>query len=326
MGSGNPEISVLGPVYNEAGNINEFHSEIIEVLDSLGKSYEIVYVDDGSTDGSREMLARIAEADKRVKVILFTRNFGQTAAVSAAIAAASGNVLITIDTDRQNDPRDIPEMLKLIEQGYDVISGWRKYRKDPYISRKLPSVFANWMISKIGGLYLHDYGCSLKAYRGDVLKNVRLYGEMHRFIPLYAKQVGAEIMEMPVNHRPRVAGKSKYGIGRTYKVVIDLLTVKFMGTFFTKPAYLFGSIGGILNILAIMFAAYSLYEKVAKGVFVHRNPIIMLAVFLSTLGFQFILMGLLAELVMRTYFESQNKQTYFIKTRYNLDDSELQKR
>ncbi len=313
------DISILGPVYNEAENLERFHAELFEELEKLDRSFEIVYVDDGSRDSSREILTRLAEKDERVKVISFTRNFGQTAAVSAAINHATGAVLITIDTDLQNDPADIKRLLDLIDEGYDVVSGWRKDRKDPFLSKKLPSFFANWMISVIGGLHLHDYGCSLKAYRREVLGNVRLYGEMHRFIPLYAQQVGAEIIEIPVNHRPRTAGKSNYGLTRIFKVILDLFTVKFMGSFIAKPAYLFGSVGGLLGLLGVFFGAFSLYDRYILGFPVHNNPKILLAVFLAILGFQFIMMGLLAELIMRTYFESQDKQAYFIKYRINLD-------
>lgn len=313
------DISILAPVFNEEDNLKEFHAETVEALDGLKRTYEIIYIDDGSTDRSLEILRDIAKKDSHTRVITFTRNFGQTAAISAGIKYAGGEIIIPIDTDLQNDPRDIARLLEKMEEGYDVVSGWRRDRKDPFFSKKLPSLMANRLISTIGGLPLHDYGCSLKAYRRDVIKHVRLYGEMHRFIPLYAHWVGARTIEIPVNHRPRTAGKSKYGLTRIYKVMLDLITTKFLGSYSTKPIYFFGSIGFILDLAGLFFGFYSLYDRYILGVFVHRNPKILLAIFLFILGFQFIMLGLLAEMLMRTYYESQDKNIYFIKDTINIE-------
>jgi glycosyltransferase involved in cell wall biosynthesis len=311
------ELSIVAPVYNEEGNIAAFHEELSGVLRGLGRAYEVVYVDDGSRDRSLELLKGFAAADPRVRVISFTRNFGQTAAIAAAIANSAGAIVIPMDADMQNDPHDIPRFLEKIEEGYDVVSGWRRHRKDPWLSKKLPSAMANKLISFIGGLPLHDYGCSMKAYRRDIIRHVRLYGEMHRFIPLFAHQVGARTAEIEVNHRPRTAGKSNYGLMRIYKVTLDLITVKYLNAYATKPIYFFGSMGALLSGGGVLFGFWALYDRYFKEVYVHRNPKILLAIFLFILGFQFIMLGVLAELLMRTYYESQKKDTFFIREKFN---------
>jgi glycosyltransferase involved in cell wall biosynthesis len=312
------DMSIVVPVYNEEENIKKFHKELSGVLDSMQRPCEIVYVDDGSTDRSPELLRAIAASDPRARVIFFTRNFGQTAAISAAMDNAVGDIIIPMDADLQNDPHDIPLFMEKIGEGFDVVSGWRRRRKDPYLTKILPSRMANWIISVVGGVHLHDFGCSLKAYRRNVIRHVRLYGEMHRFIPLFAHQVGARTTEIEVNHRPRAAGKSKYGLSRIYKVMLDLFVVKFLSAYFTKPIYFFGSVGGFLSVAGAFFGVWTLYDK-HFGVFVHKNPKILLSIFLIILGFQFIMMGLIAELLMRTYYESQEKPTYFIRDKLNFD-------
>jgi glycosyltransferase involved in cell wall biosynthesis len=312
------ELSIIVPVYNEEGNLRVFHRELSDVMTGVNKIYEVIYVDDGSIDKSRDILKAIASEDRNVKVIIFTRNFGQTSAISAGFNLSTGSILIPMDADCQNDPHDIPIFLDKIEEGYDVVSGWRRLRKDP-LSKKIPSRFANHLISAVGGLKLHDYGCSMKAYRREVIQHVRLYGEMHRFIPLYAHQVGARITEIEVNHRERTNGNSNYGFTRIYKVILDLFTTKFLGDYMTKPIYLFGSVGFVLEFVAMFFAAFAVYDRLFLNVFVHRNPKLLIGIFLSILGFQFIMLGILAELLVRIYYESQQKAPYFIKDKFNFD-------
>jgi glycosyltransferase involved in cell wall biosynthesis len=307
-------LSIVVPIYNEVENIPELHEELQGVLDSLGRQYEIIYVDDGSKDGSFGLLKRLADQHPEVVVIQFRRNFGQTAALAAGLEASRGDVVIFMDGDLQNDPAEIPRLLQTMEEGdFDVVSGWRKNRQDAAISRKLPSKMANWLISKVSGVELHDYGCTLKAYRRDVLKNVRLYGEMHRFIPAYAAWAGATVTELPVNHRARKHGKSKYGINRTIKVLLDLLTLKFLSTYSTKPIQLFGGLGAMCLLFGALFTVFVLYSRLFEDVRVHRNPVALIAVFLFLAGLLFITQGLLAELVTRTYFESQGKSTYVVR-------------
>jgi glycosyltransferase involved in cell wall biosynthesis len=316
------ELSVVIPVFNERDNIAPLHQALTAVLSGLDKAYEVIFVDDGSTDGSFEQLRALAGNDTSARLIRFRRNFGQTAAISAGIDRARGRIVVLMDADLQNDPKDIPRLLAKLDEGYDVVSGWRKDRKDALIRRKLPSWMANRLISVMTGVRLHDYGCTLKAYRAEVIRNVRLYGEMHRFIPAYAAQEGARIAEIVVTHYPRRAGRSKYGISRTLKVVLDLIVVKFLWSYATKPIHLFGSVGVISCLGGIVAGAVTLYEKWAMGVWVHRNPLIQLAVFLFLLGVQCILMGLLAELLMRTYHESQRKPTYSVAELVNFDRDE----
>jgi len=306
-------LSILIPVYNEEGSIALLHDKLKEVLKKAGRPYEIIFIDDGSTDGTLETLVDINKQNPNVKVISFSRNFGQTAALSAGIDSSKGEIIIPMDGDLQNDPEDIHHLLEKIEEGYDVVSGWRKERKDPYIGRRLPSILANRVISFIGGVPLHDYGCTLKAYRRDVIKNIRLYGEMHRFIPLYAHWVGARVAEIPVRHHPRKSGLSKYGMGRVIKVILDLLVVKFLMSYSQKPIHVFGGVGLLMILGAILSGGYALYLKIVDKVSFILTPLPLLCVLLLVLGFLSILMGFLAEILTRTYYESQGKPTYYVK-------------
>ncbi len=318
-----PKLSLFLPVYNEEENLSNQQRKITEAMERLGLSYEVIYVDDGSTDGSLDLLRHFAEADHRVRVISFRRNYGQTAAMSAGIDASRGEVLIPMDADLQNDPEDIGRLLAKLNEGYDVVSGWRKDRQDAFLTRVLPSRFANWLISTIGGVPLHDYGCSLKAYRRDVLKEVQLYGEMHRFIPIYANWAGGRVAEIPVAHYPRTAGKSKYGLSRTIKVVFDLVTIKFMQSYLTKPLYIFGWAGILAFTLSMLSAllAFSMkfFDWPHHADFI-QTPLPILSMIMLVLGIQLFLLGLLAEMLVRTYHESQNKPIYTIKTKINFDD------
>jgi glycosyltransferase involved in cell wall biosynthesis len=313
-----PEISVFLPVFNEEPNLRPLHAKLDEALKSLGRSAEIVYVDDGSNDGSLEILREIAEHDSRVRVVALRRNYGQTAAMAAGIDAARGKVLIPMDADLQNDPADIIRLLDKLDEGYDVVSGWRKHRKDKMVTRKIPSMIANRMISVIGGVPLHDYGCSLKAYRRESLQDVKLYGEMHRFIPIYASWAGARVTEIPVDHHPRTMGKSKYGLSRTVKVVFDLITIKFMASYQTKPLYLFGWAGLLTFAIAFLSATLAISMKVLAwphhADFV-ETPLPTMAMVTLVLGVQLFLMGLLAEMLVRTYHESQSKPIYAVRER-----------
>ncbi len=304
-----PRLSVVVLVYNESESIEPLHDELSEVLEGLDTSYEIVFIDDGSRDGGTEKMAQLALHDHHVRVVSFRRNFGQTAAVQAGIDNSRGEIVVFMDGDMQNDPHDIPRLLDLIDDGYDVVSGWRRDRKDD-ASRVLPSKIANWIIARVTRVPLNDFGCTLKAYRREVIQDVKLYGEMHRFIPVYASWVGARITELPVNHRQRVFGRSKYSLARTSRVLLDLITVKLLGSYSTKPIYFFGFAAFGLWALALVFAAKKLLPPYP---YAHNNPLLLLAVFLAIVGVQFILMGLLAELSIRTYHESQGKATYVVR-------------
>lgn len=315
-----PEVSVFLPVYNEEENIEPLNRKLVESLAELGRTFEIIYVDDGSTDSSLARLRRIAAADERVRVIALRRNYGQTAAMSAGIDHSRGRILIPMDADLQNDPVDINRLLDKLDEGYDVVSGWRKDRKDKWITRRIPSVMANRLISRISGVPLHDYGCSLKAYRRDVLEDVRLYGEMHRFIPIYARWAGARVTEIPVTHHPRYAGESKYGLSRTVKVVFDLITIKFMSSYWTKPLYLFGAGGLICLVVSFASLALALVNRFYHDVHLNRTPLATFAMIMFGMGVQFIFMGLLAEMIVRTYHESQNKPTYLVRERINIEE------
>jgi len=308
-----PYLSVIVLVYNEVDSIEPLHRELMGVLKALDRTFEVVYIDDGSRDGSAEQLGRLAAHDRRVRVVSFRRNFGQTAAVQAGIDHSRGEVLIFMDGDMQNDPHDIPHLLEKIDEGYDVASGWRHNRRDS-ATRVVPSQIANWIIGQVTGVHLHDFGCTLKAYRRDVIHDVKLYGEMHRFIPVYADMVGARISEIPVNHRPRSYGKSKYSLSRTSRVMLDLITVKLLGGYSTKPMYFFGFAAFALWAVAAILALIVILQKVLPPyVYAHNNPLLLLSVVLLIVGVQFILMGLLAELVIRTYHESQIKPTYVVR-------------
>ena len=322
-----PEVSVFLPVFNEEPNLLLLHTKLDAALKALGRSAEIVYVDDGSTDGSLKVLRDIAEHDHRVRVVALRRNYGQTAAMAAGIDAARGEVLIPMDADLQNDPADIVRLLKKLDEGYDVVSGWRKHRRDKLITRKIPSMLANRLISWIGGVPLHDYGCSLKAYRRESLADVHLYGEMHRFIPIYASWAGARVTEIPVEHHARTMGKSKYGLSRTVKVVFDLMTIKFMASYQTKPLYVFGWVGLITLALSLGCALLAFLMKYANwphhADFV-QTPLPVLTMVMLVLGVQFFLMGLLAGMLVRTYHESQSKAIYAVREKigFTTEDTE----
>lgn len=313
-------LSLITPVFNEQDNLPFLFESIYTVMNSLDQSWEVILVDDGSRDKSLSVLKEYAQKDPgHIRVISFRRNFGQTAAIAAGLDYAQGETIVLLDADMQNDPADIPMMLAKLDEGYDLVSGWRKSRKDNAITRNFPSMIANWIISRVTGVYLHDYGCTLKAYRRDVLEGFRLYGEMHRFIPVYASSVGAKITEVQVNHHPRKFGKTKYGLERTVKVVLDLFTVKFLVAFSSKPIYLFGGTGGFLMIVGVAMMVYLLVRRLFFLVGVTGSPLFQVSAMLFTLGFQSLLMGLIAELLVRTYHESQRKPTYTVRTMINLE-------
>jgi glycosyltransferase involved in cell wall biosynthesis len=306
------KISIIIPVYNEVESLPGLNDAILAAMSDY--SYETIYVDDGSTDGSVGLLEDMTASDPaHIRVIEFRRNFGQTAAIAAGIDHARGDVIVTLDADMQNDPADIPMLLAKIDEGYDLVSGWRKDRKDTLVTRKIPSRVANWLISKFTGVSLHDYGCTLKAYRREVLEGFHLYGEMHRFIPAYAGWVGAKIVEVPVQHHPRRYGQAKYGLERTLKVILDLFTVKFLTGFSNKPIYLFGGTGLILIGLSLVDLLVLVVRRITIGEHMIRSPLLLMSVMLFIVGFQSILLGLLAEVLVRTYYESQSKPTYSIR-------------
>lgn len=307
------EISFVIPIFNEEGNIPELIDRLEGVARKLGKNYEMIFVDDGSEDKSRDILKEKAHGNPRMKVVILRRNYGQTAALTAGFDLARGEIIIPLDGDLQNDPEDIPLLLDVLVKGYDLVSGWRKQRRDPFWSRRLPSMVANRIISFLSGVRLHDYGCTLKAYRKDYIKGVRIYGEMHRFLPIYASWNGARIAEVPVHHHPRKLGKSKYGISRTFKVLMDLITVKFLGVYATKPLYLFGAVGSIMLLLSVASGIGVLYQKFFLGVSMIQTPLLLLTALLILLGMMLIMIGLLAELTVRTYHESQGKPIYMVK-------------
>ena len=315
------EISVVVPVYNEKENLIELNNSLINVLNKLNKNYEIIYIDDGSTDGSGNLLEELSKNNEKIKVIQFRRNFGQTAAISAGFDYCKGDIVITIDADLQNDPEDIPKLIeKLKQEDYDLVSGWRKKRKDPYLTRILPSAIANKLISAITKVPVHDLGCSLKAYKKDLVKNLRLYGDLHRFIPVLALWIGAKIAELPVNHRPRKRGKSKYGLSRTIKVILDLITVKFLLTYVTQPIQIFGFWGLISILLGIISGIATIVMRILNIRTMTRNPLLTITAILIIVGVQFIILGLLAEINIRTYYESQKKPIYNVKKLINLDE------
>jgi glycosyltransferase involved in cell wall biosynthesis len=307
-------------VRNEVENLVPVLDELQGVLSSQGRSYEVIVVDDGSTDGTTLALRKLTTERSYLKAIFFRRNFGQTAAFDAGFRAATGAMVVTMDGDLQNDPHDIPAMLSRLEEGYDVVAGWRRNRKDALVLRKVPSRMANWMIRKATGATIHDLGCSLRAYRHEVTEELRLYGEMHRFISVLAHNMGARIAEVEVNHRPRRAGISKYGLRRTAKVMLDLMTVMFMRRYQTKPIYMFGGLGCLMVALSTGIYGYVLWEKLHDGVWVHRNPLFLVAVMATLVGVQLLATGLIAELIIRTYYESQDKRAYSIASRAGFDD------
>lgn len=312
-------LSVVIPAYNEKENVPILYEKLKKVLDSIGEDYEIIFVDDGSTDGTYQRLKQLAEKDSRLKVIRFKRNYGQTAAMSAGFEHAKGDVIITLDADLQNDPEDIPILLEKLKEGYHVVSGWRKDRKDPFLSRKLPSMVANWLISKITGVHLHDYGCTLKAYRAEVVKDLELFGDMHRFLPALTKRRGAKITEVVVRHHPRMFGKSKYGIGRTVRVLLDIMLVKFLNEYINKPLYMFGSVGFLLLGLGLFSLFYLIFLKLFLEESIGRRPLLILSVLLILAGIQLISTGLLAELLVRIYYRTKDTKPYVIQEKINLE-------
>ncbi|NOZ51343.1 MAG: glycosyltransferase family 2 protein [Chloroflexi bacterium] len=321
--SPNPEISVVIPLYNEEESITELHGQIRAALTAYGQPYEVIVVDDGSTDGSFVRLQEIVATDEHWRVVRLRRNFGQTAGFAAGFDLARGEVIITLDADLQNDPADIPVLMAKMGEGYDIVSGWRVDRQDTFLSRRLPSLIANWLISKTTGVYLHDYGCSLKAYRREVVKNLRLYGEMHRFVPAVASWMGVTIAEVPVNHRPRTHGQSKYGISRTFRVLLDLMTVYFLLSYSTRPIQVFGGIGLVSSGLGVGLGAYLSFVKLILGQNIGSRPLLLLAVLLIVVGVQMIAMGLLGEMIARTYYESQDKPIYFVREIVQSEEGEV---
>ncbi len=307
-------VSVVIPVYNEEQNLLNLRDALYDALGQENQDWEVILVDDGSADKSLEILEHIAAEDpEHVMVISFRRNFGQTAAIAAGIDHAVGDIIVLLDADMQNDPADIPMMLEKMEEGYDVVSGWRKNRQDAFFSRTLPSRIANGLISWVTGVHLHDYGCTLKAYRREVLTGFRLYGEMHRFIPAYAGYVGARILEVPVQHHPRRYGKANYGLERIGKVIFDLLTVKFLISYSHKPLYLFGGAGFLFSTIGGLILVFLAVRRVLIGTSVLTSPFLTIAVMMVIIGIQSILMGLIAELLVRTYHEAQSKPTYTLR-------------
>ena len=312
-------LSLIIPVYNEQETLPHLFDALYKTMNALNQSWEVILVDDGSRDDSLSVLKEVAQKDaEHIRVISFRRNFGQTAAIAAGLDYAQGEIIVLLDADMQNDPADIPMMLAKLDEGYDLVSGWRKFRKDNAITRNLPSMMANWLISRVTGVHLHDYGCTLKAYRRDVLEGFRLYGEMHRFIPVFADSVGAKITEVPVRHHARKYRKTKYGLERTLKVVLDLFTVKFLVSYSSKPIYLFGGAGLALMFIGLADLLY-LFIRRFWNIPASTSPLLPIGVMFAILGFQSMLMGLIAELLVRTYHESQRKTTYTIRTTVNLE-------
>ena len=308
------DLSIVIPLLNEEDNIDKLYKELTDVLNPMKVSCEMIFVDDGSEDTSLEKLAALQKKDDRVVVISFRRNFGQTAAMSAGFDHARGEVIISMDADLQNDPRDIPKLLERLEQGFDVVCGWRYDRKDAFLNRRLPSIIANRIISSITGAKLHDYGCTLKAFRKEITQNIKLYGELHRFIPAIATGMGAKICEVKVNHRARQFGTSKYGISRTIRVILDLITVKFLLSYATRPIQVFGLFGFFTGGTGLLLTLVLIFQRQFFGVPMGGRPMLFFALLLIFMGFQFITLGLVAELQARTYHEAQGKPVYYIKT------------
>jgi glycosyltransferase involved in cell wall biosynthesis len=317
--AGQPGLSLVIPVYNEAENLEGLYQEVVSAIEKLARPVEIIFVDDGSNDKSWPVLKAFQKRDGRVKLIRLRKNFGQTAALSAGFDYATGDIVISLDADLQNDPNDIPLLIRKIEEGYDIVSGWRKDRKDKWLFRRLPSAVANWLISGTTQVKLHDYGCTLKAFRRDVVKNVKLYGELHRFIPAIASHMGVAIAEVEVNHRPRRHGKSKYSIFRFTRVILDLLTVKFLLSYSTRPLQIFGLLGFFSGFLGFLISLWLSYQRLVLKMSVANRPLLLLGVLLIVIGIQFVTLGLLAEIMVRAYHESSGKAIYFIR---ELIDSE----
>ena len=318
------KLSIILPVHNEEKNLAPLLQEIAAALPD-SSDYEIVAIDDGSTDDSWKVLKILQSKYTNLRLISFRRNFGQSAAFDAGFRAATGEFVVTMDSDRQNDPADIPKMIQLLEQGYDFVSGWRKKRDDNVILRKIPSKIANWIIRKVTGTKLHDMGCSLKAFRREIIRELKLYGETHRFLAVYAEETGARTTEFIVNHRPRVEGKSKYGLNRTFKVILDLISVRFFQSFHTKPIYLFGGVGIGLCVVGTLLMGYVAYEKIFQSIWVHKNPLFLLSFFSYIMGAQSFGLGLITEFIMRTYYESQDKRAYLIAEAHDSAPDSTQK-
>jgi len=313
------DISIIAPVHNEENNIRELYAELLKEMEAIKKSFEIMFIDDGSSDNSFEVMKAIAKRDKRVRLISFRKNFGQTAALAAGFDHAKGQIVITIDADMQNDPKDIKRLLNEIDKGYSVVSGWRRRRKDNFFTRIAPSYIANHIISFVSGVKLHDYGCTLKAYKKEVFKDFKLYSQMHRFLPAYAKLNGAKVKEIEVNHRPRQKGKSKYGIMKTFNVISDLLTMKFLGSFSTRPMYLFGSIGLLCLLLGFISFFITAYRTFYLGK-PYATPMVFMMVLFFITAVQLFMMGFLAEILSRIYYEVRKKRTYSVQESINLGE------
>ena len=307
------DLSIVIPLVDEAPNLEQLYRELTETLVAFGRDYELLFIDDGSTDATFELLARFQASDARVRVLRFRRNFGQTAAFSAGFAHARGQTIVTIDGDLQNDPRDIPALVSQLEQGYDIVCGWRRRRHDAWLTRRLPSMIANWIISRSTGVHLHDYGCSLKAFRAEVVKPLKLYGEMHRFIPALASEIGVRVGEMAVNHRPRTRGRSKYGLSRTLRVLLDLMTVKFLLSYSTRPLQMFGLVGLLMGGVGLAVTGWLAYVRLFGNQAIGDRPLLLFGILLIFTGVQLGTLGLLVEMQARTYHESQNKPTYVIR-------------
>lgn len=318
-------ISVTIPIYNEEGNIPVLYEKVTAALRDISRPWELIFVNDGSSDTSEDLLNEIADKDPNVKVIHFRKNFGQTAAMMAGFQFAKGDIIIPMDGDLQNEPGDIPQLLAKLEEGYDVVSGWRKDRQDNALKRNLPSIMANQLISFVSGVRLHDFGCSLKAYRREVIKGVRLYGEMHRFLPIYTRWHGAKIAEVTVRHYARAHGKSKYGLERVLKVLADLVTVKFLERFQQKPMYLFGAVGLLSFGISLFSGVYALFRKLVEGEAFIKNPLLLMSIITAMTGVMCILMGLLAEMVVRTFYESQGKPVYLVRATRNVSPDDQPK-
>ena len=316
------DVSFVIPVYNEEKNLQVLYRELIAAGGALRGSYEIIFVDDGSSDGSFPALREIQAGDPRVKIIRLRKNFGQTAALSAGFDHARGGVIITLDADLQNDPADAPLLVAKIDEGYDIVCGWRIKRKDKFVSRRLPSKIANWIISRVTKVKLHDYGCTLKAFRGELIKHIKLYGEMHRFIPAIASTMGTAIAEVPVNHRPRIHGKSKYNLSKSIRVVLDLLTVKFLLSYSTRPLQIFGLFGLIAGFIGGLMGGILSYQRLVLKQSIANRPLLLLSVLLIVIGIQFITMGLLGEIMVRTYHESVEKPIYVVRDVIDSDSDE----
>ena len=308
-----PDISVVIPVFNETENLEELHRELVGALEKTGRPFDAILIDDGSTDSSWAVLRRLQQKDGRVKLIRLRRNFGQTAALAAGFDYARGEIIVSLDADLQNDPNDIPSLIQKIEEGFDIVSGWRRSRKDKFFSRRVPSMIANKLISRLTRVRLHDYGCTLKAFRSEVIKNVKLYGELHRFIPAIASQLGVRISEVEVNHRLRKHGKSKYSIFRFTKVILDMLTVKFLLSYSTRPLQIFGLLGLGSGLLGFIISLWLSYQRLVLKISVANRPLLLLGVLLIVIGIQFITLGLMAEIMVRAYHESSGKTIYVIR-------------